>query len=85
MPTGGQTQPILIAGLRLQWKKPQKNEKKNITSEAINNIIPNFIPFCTLKLWCPSKVASIIISLNHLYKKNKNIEKETIKWNDPFL
>jgi len=28
IPIGGQTQPILIAGLKLQWKNPQKKEKK---------------------------------------------------------
>lgn len=27
IPTGGQIQPILIAGLRLVWKKAQKKEK----------------------------------------------------------
>ena len=28
MPTGGHTQPTLIAGLKLQWKNAQKKEKK---------------------------------------------------------
>lgn len=85
IPTGGHTQPTLIAGLKLQWKNAQKKEKKNITSDAIKRSIPNLIPFCTLKLWCPSNVASITISLNHLNKKNKNIVKERIKWKAPLL
>jgi len=37
---GGQTQPKAIDGDKLKWKKPQKNAKKNITSETINNAIP---------------------------------------------
>jgi len=37
---GGQMAPISTAGERLLWKKAQKKAKKNITSEAINKIIP---------------------------------------------
>jgi len=44
IPTGGQTPPINGDGARLEWKKAQKKETKNITSEAINNIKPNFKP-----------------------------------------
>ncbi len=40
IPLGGQTQPIPTAGEVLTWKKVQKKEKKNITSEVINKIIP---------------------------------------------
>jgi hypothetical protein len=40
IPFGGQTQPIPTAGDVLTWKKVQKNEKKNSTSDEINNIIP---------------------------------------------
>jgi len=32
--------PIAIDGDRLKWKKPQKNAKKNITSDTINKAIP---------------------------------------------
>jgi hypothetical protein len=45
IPTGGHTDPTLISGLKELWKKPQKNEKKNITSDKINRIIPIFKPF----------------------------------------
>ena len=44
IPVGGQEQPISGVGARLLWKKAQKKEKKNITSEAINKIIPHRIP-----------------------------------------
>jgi len=47
IPTGGQTEPILISGAKALWKNPQKNEKKNITSDKMNNNIPIFNPFCT--------------------------------------
>jgi len=33
-PIGGQMQPNSTLGERLLWKKAQKNEKKNITSET---------------------------------------------------
>lgn len=40
IPGGGQVQAIWTVGARAEWKKAQKNEKKNITSEIINRIIP---------------------------------------------
>jgi hypothetical protein len=46
-PFGGQTPPIQILGERLKWKNPQKNEKKNITSDIINKTIPRRKPFVT--------------------------------------
>jgi len=39
-PFGGHIPPICIAGKILALKKAQKKEKKNITSETINNNIP---------------------------------------------
>ena len=65
---GGQIHPIPILGDKTQWKKPQKKLKKNITSDTINKHIPNRIPSWTLEVWWPSKVASTIISDNHLNK-----------------
>jgi len=47
---GGQTLPMSIAGAKLQCKKLQKKEKKNIISETMNNNTPKRIPFCTLKV-----------------------------------
>jgi hypothetical protein len=44
IPTGGHVEPISIAGPNELWKKAQKNEKKNITSDVINNNIPHFNP-----------------------------------------
>lgn len=41
MPAGGQVTPSSTVGARLEWKKAQKNEKKNSTSEVINKIIPH--------------------------------------------
>jgi hypothetical protein len=40
---GGQTLPISTVGAKLEWKKAQKKEKKNITSEVINNTTPKRI------------------------------------------
>jgi len=41
---GGQTPPITILGLKLEWKNAQKKAKKNIISETINKIIPILKP-----------------------------------------
>lgn len=41
---GGQTEPISMAGDKLEWKNAQKNARKNITSETINKIIPERKP-----------------------------------------
>lgn len=67
-PLGGQIQPIETAGDRLEWKKAQKKPKKNIISEKINKTTPYLKPCCTLRVWCPSKVASVTISVNQRYK-----------------
>jgi len=48
IPFGGHTAPMLTDGAMLLWKKAQKNMKKNITSEVINNTIPKRNPLCTL-------------------------------------
>jgi len=53
IPFGGQIAPIVTAGATLLWKNAQKNAKKNITSEVINNTIPKRKPFCTARVWCP--------------------------------
>jgi hypothetical protein len=42
---GGHTLPIQIDGEILKWKNAQKNAKKNIISDVMNNNIPNKI-FC---------------------------------------
>jgi len=71
IPFGGYIPPISWAGDKLEWKKAQKKAKKNIISDAINRSIPHLIPICTEAVCCPSKVASLIISLhqtNIIYK-----------------
>lgn len=47
IPVGGHIYPISKVEFKLLWKKAQKNEKKNITSEIINKIIPTCNPFIT--------------------------------------
>lgn len=83
IPNGGQTAPIQIEGDTLEWKKAQKKLKKNIISETINKIKPILKPFCTANVWCPSNVASIMISQNQLIIENKNDQqpsgKKTVK------
>ena len=41
IPAGGQHPPNSTVGAKLLWKKAQKKEKKNKTSEVINKIIPH--------------------------------------------
>jgi hypothetical protein len=43
-PTGGNSPPNKIEGLRELWKKAQKKPKNSITSETINNKKPEVIP-----------------------------------------
>lgn len=40
IPGGGQVQAIWGVGARAEWKNPQKNAKKNITSDVMNSSIP---------------------------------------------
>ena len=44
---GGHIWPSSMLGLNEKWKKDQKKDKKNIISDVINKIIPNFNPFIT--------------------------------------
>jgi hypothetical protein len=44
IPIGGQIEPRMILGDRLEGKKAQKNEKKNITSETMNRMMPSLKP-----------------------------------------
>lgn len=47
IPTGGHTIPISAVGAKDEWKKAQKNEKKNRTSLTINKSMPTFNPSTT--------------------------------------
>ena len=53
MPAGGHVVPSSTAGVSLLWKKAQKNEKKNRTSEVINRIIPHCRPVTTREVCSP--------------------------------
>jgi hypothetical protein len=76
---GGQIEPISIDAFKLQCKKAQKKELKNITSDKINKMNPNRIPFWTARVWNPSKVLSTTTSVNQRIKKkvNTNNDKRT--------
>lgn len=65
IPVGGQTSPTSTVGESLMWKYAQKKEKKNITSEVMNKIIPHRILFWTEYEWCPWRVASRLTSRHH--------------------
>jgi hypothetical protein len=45
VPVGGQTAPTAMDGIKLRWKKDQKNAKNNITSEVMNSSTPRRRPF----------------------------------------
>ena len=59
IPKGGQQTPISIAGDKLLWKNAQKKDKKNKTSETINNKKPIFKPFTVAFVWKPWLVDSV--------------------------
>jgi hypothetical protein len=52
-PNGGQRMPVSKLGASLEWKKAQKKEKKNNTSDAIKRIIPQRKPLTTKFVWKP--------------------------------
>jgi hypothetical protein len=62
---GGQDWPNSIVGEILLWKKAQKKDTKNNTSEAMNKTIPVFNPFMTKLEWFPWVVPSRWISRHH--------------------
>lgn len=61
---GGHVWPNSILGLNEKWKKLQKNERKNITSDVIKRIIPNLRPFKTSFECKPCKSTSREISFH---------------------
>lgn len=73
IPQGGQFNPNSKVGDILEWKKAQKKEIKNKTSEVINRTIPHFNPFNTWFVWYPWKVLSRDTSRHHVYIVNKII------------
>lgn len=86
IPTGGHVHPNSGVGERLLWKKAQKNETKNITSEIINKIIPIRNPVVTALVWNPKTVPSRTTSRHHwnetkskAIKAKKNKVKD-LKW-----
>ena len=52
-PLGGQFCPSSMLGEILLWKKAQKNDTKNSTSDAMNRIIPVFRPVITFVACSP--------------------------------
>lgn len=62
---GGHSIPISMFGEMLEWKYDQKKEKKNITSETMNKIIPIFNPFEIMKKCEPCLVVSEIMLVHH--------------------
>jgi len=75
--SGGHTPPKLKTGDKLEWKKAQKNAKKNIISETINRIIPSLKPRCTDTVCCSSNVASLTMSRHQVYITYNSIKNPT--------
>jgi len=71
---GGHEEPNSIVGLRLEWKKAQKKEKKKRTSDVINKIIPHLSLNVTFDVCRPWKDASRWMSRHHCNIVNKIIE-----------
>lgn len=81
-PTGGHEQPSSAVGDSLLWKKAQKKDTKNITSEIINKIIPIFSPVVTATVWNPKTVPSRTTSRHHWNEqrnKTANAKKSSLK------
>ncbi len=83
IPCGGHVAPICIEEIKLEWKNAREKPKKNIISDVINKTIPKRRPFTTLFVWLPSKVDSVITSVNQRYKQNRKKPKERWIFNIP--
>ena len=46
--TGGQVEPISIAGDRLAWRNARKNAEENVTSGVVSEVVPGREPCCTV-------------------------------------
>jgi hypothetical protein len=64
---GGHIAPNSIVGDSLLWKKAQKKDIKNKTSETIKRIIPHRNPITTGKECNPCRVPSRVMSRHHWY------------------
>lgn len=64
-PLGGQFCPSSMFGEMLLWKKAQKNDIKNNTSDAMNKIIPVFSPVITFVACSPCLRDSRSTSRHH--------------------
>ena len=53
IPCGGQVHHNQTVGATAEWKNAQKNAKKNMISETMNNFIPKRKPARTLYVWLP--------------------------------
>lgn len=76
---GGHAWPNSIEGEILLWKKAQKKEKKNRTSDKINKSMPNCKPTVTWILWLPCLEVSEKTSRHHRNETNKIKNKENTK------
>ena len=74
IPVGGHCSPISIDGARLLWKKAQKNEKKNNTSDVINKIMPHRSPLATILVCNPWNAPSRLMSRHHWMQVRARIE-----------
>ncbi len=72
-PAGGQIQPSSAVGDNLLWKKAQKKDTKNITSEIMKRIIPSFNPVVTAVVWNPRTVPSRATSRHHWKEQSTKI------------
>ena len=79
IPKGGHKHPNSTLGDRLLWKKAQKKDIKNMTSEVINNIIPQRSPISTMFVCRPWNDPSREMSRHHWYITSNIIRILTLK------
>jgi hypothetical protein len=75
---GGHICPSSTVGEILLWKKAQKNETKNKTSDEMNSTIPVLRPFITKFEWFPWLVDSRWMSRHHVNASSNITKRETI-------
>ena len=82
-PIGGHCEPSSTVGASDEWKYAQKIEMKKNTSVTMNSETPSVRFFCTISVWSPRYVPSVVTSRNHRMNANSVARNPNVSRVDP--
>ena len=82
-PTGGHWLPSSTVGASEEWKYAQKILRKKKISVTMNSETPIVSPFCTISVWSPRYVPSVVTSRNHRINANSVARNPSVTRVDP--